>query len=148
MQTARKRVKPGRLLIVANGNVSLERGLVAEEFVVIGLVRADGDVERRVQIHPGQVASVVVVREKRAGAQRQKILKRRVIGEGGSFQKQAGGLPQFRTVSAAVGHDAQTLVLAAPDHPEETYRLPLVPLADANRAQLKKTLQALGLVKA
>ena len=31
---------------------------------------------------------------------------------------------------------------------EETYRLPLVPLADANRAQLKKTLQALGLVKA
>jgi 4-hydroxy-tetrahydrodipicolinate synthase len=31
---------------------------------------------------------------------------------------------------------------------EETYRLPLVPLADVNRAQLKKTLQALGLVKA
>jgi 4-hydroxy-tetrahydrodipicolinate synthase len=31
---------------------------------------------------------------------------------------------------------------------EETYRLPLVPLADANRAQVKKTLQALGLVKA
>jgi 4-hydroxy-tetrahydrodipicolinate synthase len=31
---------------------------------------------------------------------------------------------------------------------EETYRLPLVPLADANRVQLKKTLQALGLVKA
>ena len=31
---------------------------------------------------------------------------------------------------------------------EETYRLPLVPLADANRAQLKKTLQAIGLVKA
>jgi len=31
---------------------------------------------------------------------------------------------------------------------EETYRLPLVPLADANRAQVRKTLQALGLVKA
>jgi 4-hydroxy-tetrahydrodipicolinate synthase len=31
---------------------------------------------------------------------------------------------------------------------EETYRLPLVPLADANRAQVKNTLQALGLVKA
>ncbi|MGD1017699.1 MAG: 4-hydroxy-tetrahydrodipicolinate synthase [Verrucomicrobiia bacterium] len=31
---------------------------------------------------------------------------------------------------------------------EETYRLPLVPMTDANRAQLKKTLQALGLVKA
>jgi 4-hydroxy-tetrahydrodipicolinate synthase len=31
---------------------------------------------------------------------------------------------------------------------EETYRLPLVSLADANRTQLKKTLQALGLVKA
>jgi 4-hydroxy-tetrahydrodipicolinate synthase len=31
---------------------------------------------------------------------------------------------------------------------EETYRLPLVPMGDANRAQLKKTLEALGLVKA
>jgi 4-hydroxy-tetrahydrodipicolinate synthase len=31
---------------------------------------------------------------------------------------------------------------------EETYRLPLVPMSDANRAQLKKTLLALGLVKA
>jgi 4-hydroxy-tetrahydrodipicolinate synthase len=31
---------------------------------------------------------------------------------------------------------------------EETYRLPLVPLADVNRTQLKKTLQSLGLVKA
>ena len=31
---------------------------------------------------------------------------------------------------------------------EEIYRLPLVPMSDANRAQLKKTLLALGLVKA
>ena len=31
---------------------------------------------------------------------------------------------------------------------EETYRLPLVPMGDANRAQLKKTLLALGLVNA
>jgi 4-hydroxy-tetrahydrodipicolinate synthase len=31
---------------------------------------------------------------------------------------------------------------------DEAYRLPLVPMSDANRAQLRKTLQALGLVKA
>jgi 4-hydroxy-tetrahydrodipicolinate synthase len=31
---------------------------------------------------------------------------------------------------------------------EETYRLPLVPMGEANRAQLRKTLLALGLVKA
>jgi 4-hydroxy-tetrahydrodipicolinate synthase len=31
---------------------------------------------------------------------------------------------------------------------EEAYRLPLVPMSDANRAQLKKTLLTLGLVKA
>jgi 4-hydroxy-tetrahydrodipicolinate synthase len=30
---------------------------------------------------------------------------------------------------------------------EEAYRLPLVPMSDANRAQLRKTLQSLGLVK-
>ncbi|HUI05818.1 MAG TPA: 4-hydroxy-tetrahydrodipicolinate synthase [Verrucomicrobiae bacterium] len=31
---------------------------------------------------------------------------------------------------------------------DEAYRLPLVPMSDGNRAQLRKTLQALGLVKA
>jgi dihydrodipicolinate synthase/N-acetylneuraminate lyase len=31
---------------------------------------------------------------------------------------------------------------------EEAYRLPLVAMSDVNRTQLKKTLQALGLVKA
>jgi 4-hydroxy-tetrahydrodipicolinate synthase len=31
---------------------------------------------------------------------------------------------------------------------EETYRLPLVPMSDANRAQLRRTLETLGLVKA
>jgi 4-hydroxy-tetrahydrodipicolinate synthase len=31
---------------------------------------------------------------------------------------------------------------------DEVYRLPLVPMSDANRAQLKRTLQLLGLVKA
>jgi 4-hydroxy-tetrahydrodipicolinate synthase len=31
---------------------------------------------------------------------------------------------------------------------EETYRLPLVPMSDSNRTQLRRTLQALGLVKA
>jgi 4-hydroxy-tetrahydrodipicolinate synthase len=31
---------------------------------------------------------------------------------------------------------------------EEKYRLPLVPMSDANRVQLRKTLQTLGLVKA
>lgn len=31
---------------------------------------------------------------------------------------------------------------------EEVYRLPLVPMGEANRAQLRRTLQALGLVKA
>jgi 4-hydroxy-tetrahydrodipicolinate synthase len=30
---------------------------------------------------------------------------------------------------------------------EETYRLPLVPMAENNKAQLRKTLVALGLVK-
>jgi 4-hydroxy-tetrahydrodipicolinate synthase len=31
---------------------------------------------------------------------------------------------------------------------EEAYRLPLLPMSDASRVQLKKTMQALGLVKA
>ena len=38
--------------------------LYSRTIVVISFVRAKGDVERRIQIHPGHVAFVVIVRKK------------------------------------------------------------------------------------
>ena len=88
---------------VADGDVGFEPGLVAEQLVVVGLVRADGDVERRVEIHPGDIAGVVVVGEEGIGAQGQEFLERRVVGERGGFAQEAGRLLQIGGVRLAVG---------------------------------------------
>ena len=52
-----------RLLLVAHGDERLEGRLVAEPAVVVGLVGPDRGLERRVELHPGDVARVVVVGE-------------------------------------------------------------------------------------
>ena len=47
--------------IVADVDVGFEGGFVAEDLVVISFVGAEGDVDGGVEIHPGDVAAVVVV---------------------------------------------------------------------------------------
>src|SRR4029077_21118725 len=64
------------LRVVAKAHVSLERSLVAEDFVVVRLVGADGYVQSSIQIHPRQVAVVVVVGEERIGPRGKKLLQR------------------------------------------------------------------------
>ena len=108
------------LRLVADGDVGFEPGLVAEQLVVVSLVRADGDIERRVQVHPGNIARVVVVREEGIGAQRQELLERRVVGERGSFPQESGRLLQIGRVRLVVRHDAQLLVGIPPDYGEES----------------------------
>jgi hypothetical protein len=70
----------GFLLVIAHVHIGLEGGLVAEQLVVIGFVGADGDVDRRIQVHPGEVRSQVVVRQEGVGAQVQEFLQRGVVG--------------------------------------------------------------------
>ena len=106
--------------LVADGDVGFEAGLVAEQLVVVGLVGADGDIERRVQVHPGDIARVVVVGEEGIGAQRQELLERRVVGERGSLAQESGRLLQIGRVRLVVGHDRQFLVGIPPDHGEES----------------------------
>ena len=60
-------VELGGFFIIAKIYISFVSGFVAEELVVVGLIGTDGDVERRVKIHPGEVALVVVVGEKSIG---------------------------------------------------------------------------------
>jgi 4-hydroxy-tetrahydrodipicolinate synthase len=57
-------------------------------------------------------------------------------------------LPLFKDLFIETNPVPIKAALAMTGQMEETYRLPLVPMADNNRAQLKKTLVALGLVKA
>ena len=54
-----------RLGVVAQRDERFERGLVAEPLVLVGLVRADRRLDRRIELHPRHVAREVVVREER-----------------------------------------------------------------------------------
>jgi len=56
--------------------------------------------------------------------------------------------PLFKDLFVETNPVPVKAALAMMSQVEETYRLPLVPMSDANRTQLKKTLQGLGLVKA
>src|ERR1035441_921268 len=82
-----------------------------------------GDVERRIQVHPGEVARVVVVREEGIGAQRQELLQRRVAGERRGFPQQSRRLPQIGGVLLVVRNQAQLLIRIAPDDGEESQGL-------------------------
>ena len=57
-----------RLGIVAERDEGLERRLVVEPLVFVGLVRTDGRLDAGVEAHPGDVAVVVVVAEQRGRA--------------------------------------------------------------------------------
>ena len=105
----------GGLFVVAQIDVGFERGLVAEELVVVGLVGTDRDVERRVEVHPGDVAVVVIVGEERVGARGQEFFEGRVVGERGGFAQKSGSLGQVVFVRLTVGNDDQLFVCVAVD---------------------------------
>ena len=105
--------------VVADGDVGFEAGFVTEELVVVGFVGADGDIERRVEIHPGHVARVIVVGEEGVGAQAQILAQRSVAGELGGFAEELGGALEVVGVSAAVRDDGEFLIGAAADDGEE-----------------------------
>ena len=70
-----------RLHIVAQRDERLERGLVVEPLIFVGLVRPDRRLDAGVEPHPGDVAVVVVVAEERGGALFEKALQGRLGGE-------------------------------------------------------------------
>ncbi len=94
----------GGFLVVTQVYVRLEGRFVAEEFVVVGFVGADGDVERGIQIHPRHVAFVVVVREKGVGAQVEELFQRGIVGECRGFAQKAGGAGEIIGILLAIGN--------------------------------------------
>ncbi len=70
-----------RLHVVADIDIGFVSRLVSEQFVVVGFVRPDRDVDRRVEIHPRYVAFVVIVGEERGRARFEEVFQRRVIGQ-------------------------------------------------------------------
>jgi len=113
----------GRFGIVANVHVRFERSLVAEDIVVVRFVGADGDVDGRVQVHPRDVAVVIVVGAECRGARGQELLERRVVRQPGCFLQQPGRFLQIRAILPAIGDRAQLVVLIAANCGEKTLGL-------------------------
>ena len=113
----------GCLGVVANIDVGFERGLVAENLVVVRFIGTDGDVDRRVQIHPCDVALVIVVGAERRRARGQEFLERRVVGQRGGLLQQLRRFLQIRAILLAVRDRVQLAVCIATNHGEETFGL-------------------------
>ena len=113
--------------IVADGDERLEGRLVIEPLVLVDLVRADGRLDRRVELHPRHVALVVLVRREgvRAGPQ---------VASEGRLGSEVGGRPQVlgrygerSLVLQAVRHGSQSaLRIPADDGEEAGSRLPVL----------------------
>ena len=114
-----------RLGIVAQRDERFERGLVAEPDVLVGLVRADRRLDRRVQLHPRHVAGVVVVAEEAVGAElRGYFLSDGCVGERGRFAQERGGCDERVLVDDGIGHRHEPAGLTGPsaDDGEEAFR--------------------------
>ena len=100
-----KEAELGALFFIANVDVGLKRRFVTEQFIVVGLVRADGDIERRVQVHPVHVALVVIVAVESIGARVEEFFQRCVVGQIGGLLQQPDGHLEVRVVSRGIGND-------------------------------------------
>ena len=112
----------GRLGVITQSNIGFKRRFVAENFVIVSFVGPDGGFDGCVQLHPGHVGIVVIVGEKRFGAQGQKCLQRRIIGQLGRVVQQLRSHRKFASVRHAVAHRRQLFIRPAMDHRKESAR--------------------------
>ncbi len=127
----------GGFLLVAQVHIRFEGRFIAEDLVVVGFVRTDRDVDRRIQVHPRQIAFVIIVRKKRGAARQQKLLESGVGGEPGRFFEQSCRFRQIGLVFLAIRHAGQMPVGVAPYHREKT----LGALAIGSRKRLDPALE-------
>ena len=109
--------------IVAEIHVGFEARFVAEDLVVVGFIGPDGDIDGRIQVHPGHVAFVIVVGKERCAPRQQEFLQTGVPGESGGFLQQAGGFCQIVLVFFAVRNGFQSPAGIAANHSEEPFGL-------------------------
>ncbi len=123
LQVARERLQLLRLHVVAHGDERFERGLVVEPFVFVHLVRPDGGLDRGVELHPRDVAGVVIVRDERIRPAPQELLEaglRREVGRLAEKRRRASELP---LVLEGVRHGREVAVRSPADCREEPRRL-------------------------
>ncbi len=89
------------LALVLQAEIGFERCLVAKQFVIICFIRTDGQINRRVQVHPGDVTFVVVIIKKCCCASFQKVFERSIVRKLRRFLHQACRAAKVARVAAA-----------------------------------------------
>ena len=118
----------GRLRLVAHGDEGLEGGLGVEPLVLVDLVGPEGRLDAGVELHPGHVRVVVVVREEGLRAPGQERLQGGLRGQRGRLAQEVRRPRQLALVLEAVGHGRERAVRPAADGGEEPARGGLIRL--------------------
>ena len=116
LQLAAEALQPCALLDVVHGDEGFERRLVVEELVLVHFVRADRRLDDALELHPRDIALVVVVRKKRVGALGEIRLQRQLAGDLSGLPEQARGERQLVLVLGVIRYEPETLASVRPPH--------------------------------
>src|SRR5215471_17070692 len=116
-----KESQPGSLFVVAKVDISLKRGFIAEDFIVVSLIWPISDVERGIQVHPRHVTFKIVIGGKGVGACVEKFFQAGVVGKGGSVPQQLRRASKIAAVLRAIGNKLELMLCITPDYVEESF---------------------------
>ncbi len=117
----------GGFVGVLDGDERFETGFVVEPAVFIDLVGSDSRLDGAVHFHPGDVALVVIVGEKRVRARAEEFLESRIGGGVRGFAQQFRGRKQLSLIFKTVRDNLKTLCVgSAFDDREKSFGVALV----------------------
>ena len=119
LQLAPELLELDALGVIPDGHVRFEGGLVVEELVFVDLVGADGRLDVAFQLHPRDVAVVVVVGEERIGPGCQEPFERRLRRETRGLPEKRRNLRQLVLILDTVGNEHEAAGRRAADNGEE-----------------------------
>ena len=122
LQLAAEALELRRLVAVGERDERFERRLEVEPLVLVDLVGPDGRLDGRVELHPRDVARVVIVADEGVGALLQERLQGRLLGQLRGFAQQARHFGELALVLQRVRHRRQLALRRATNGREETGR--------------------------
>jgi hypothetical protein len=121
LQVVAETRESGGFRLIAQRDERLERRLVVEPLVLVHLVRPYGRLDAGVELHPRDVAVVVVIADERRRALLEECLERRLSRERRRIAKQRRHLRKLPLVLEAVRHRGQRAVWRAANRREEPF---------------------------
>src|SRR5260370_29690495 len=105
--------------VVLYGDVCLEGSLVVEELVFVHFIRAYRRLDCATQVHPRDVAVVIVIREKRIRTPGQKGFECRLARQAGRLAEERGGASPLALVLHSGWHESEAALRGPPPDAEK-----------------------------